>query len=451
MKFAMLAEATLLAVWVAGSACAAPRAHARADILYSFTGGPDGGGSFGSLVLDTKGNLYGTTGAGGIASCGSPLDAPGCGVVFELSPPASGHGAWTRTVLYTFQGGTDGDGPLAGLTRDANGNLFGTTEAGGSSPNGCVNGCGTAFELSPPATGSGPWTETVLHRFGAASGDGTFPAGQLVQDAQGNLYGTTPSGGANDLGTIFELSQQNGVWTETILHDFGPADGSGPLAGLLLTADGTLFGTAESGSRGGKICRDLNDCGTVFQLSPPAKGQTDWAFSVLFRFPGNGRDGLYPLASLIQDKQGQLFGTADNFGLNGGRQANGTVFRLSPPKAGGENWRLETLLAFDGMGAYPAAPVLQGSGGTLFGTTVQGAKGRQGNGLVYALSPPVKGGTGAWTETPLFYFPQLADGGMPMAGLIADAAGRLYGTTSIGGASCNSDFCGTVYRVTIPK
>lgn len=417
-----------------------------ADILYGFTGGADGGGPLGGLVSDDQGNLYGTTAAGGLAGCESPVDAPGCGVVFQLTPPANGHGAWQEKVLYTFTGGADGNGPLAGLVRDANGNLFGTTPAGGATAGECSAGCGVVFEISPPAGGQGAWTETILHRFGAASGDGAFPAGGLALDTQGNLFGTTPAGGSDGLGTVFELSPQGGGWVETILHNFKRGDGEAPVAGLLLDTDGTLFGAAELGSSGGKFCKSSQDCGTLFSLSPPAGRAGTWTYTVLFRFPGDGRDGLYPKAPVLKDDQGRLLGTTNNFGLSHGQQANGTVFRLTPPAKSGTAWTLETLFAFTDIGTYPEAPVLLGRHHALFGTTMQSGTGLRGNGLVFQLSPPAHGG-GAWTETPLFSFPAARDGAFPMGALITDSRGRLYGTTSAGGAACSVPFCGTVYRV----
>jgi len=450
VRLRILGLASLLAI--SPAALAADPGKDGADILYRFTGGTDGGGPFGGLVRDSLGNLYGTTAAGGVPGCQSPVDAPGCGVVFELSPPASGHGAWTETVLYTFTGGTDGNGPLAGLTRDSSGNLFGTTEAGGADAGGCALGCGIAFEISPPAAGQTVWTETVLHRFGATSSDGQFPSAAMVEDADGNLYSTTPAGGAAGLGTVFELSPQaGGGWSETILHDFQIGDGSAPIAGLLLDEGGTLYGTGETGSTGGKLCQALDDCGTVFSLSPPSGGQTEWAFSVLFRFPGDDRDGLYPLGTLIKDPEGRLVGTTSNFGTLRGQQTNGTVFRLSPPTQAGQAWKLRTLFYFTTIGSYPNAGVLQGPHHVLYGTTLQAGTGIAGGGLVYALAPPAPGST-SWQETKLFSFPKPGDGAMPLAGLIADPQGRLYGTASIGGdAPCNVPFCGTVYRVTPPK
>ena len=452
MTIRLLSVAAACAMGLLPAAAASNRPKVHAETLYSFTGGSDGGGSFGGLVQDAQGNLYGTTAAGGLDSCDSPIDAPGCGVVFELTPPVSGHGPWIETVLHTFTGttGADGDGPLAGLTRDAQGNLFGTTETGGGVPGPCVNGCGIAFELSPPSGGAGAWTETVLYRFGATAADAMFPYAGLVQDARGNLYGTTPDGGANGLGTVYELSPlQGGGWSETILHDFQISDGSGPLAGLLLAKDGSLFGTADLGSAGGRFCRNQGNCGTVFHLTPPAPGRTGWTFAVLFRFPGDGRDGLFPLAALVQDASGRLYGTTNNYGLHDGEEANGTVFRLSPPHTTGGTWALKTLEAFTTDGAYPGASVLPGPGGVLFGTTEQaGTANPDGNGLVFALTPPARRGAG-WTVTDLYTFSSAGAGAMPMAGVIADTAGRLYGTTSTGGgATCVGPFCGAVYRVT---
>jgi uncharacterized repeat protein (TIGR03803 family) len=445
-------SALAVALAVTPAAAAQPANQHGGETLYRFTGGSDGGGPFGGLVSDGQGNLYGTTAAGGLATCESPIDAPGCGVVFEVSRQPGKPGGWAETVLYTFGGGSDGNGPLSGLVRDASGNLFGTTEVGGMGTGACAGGCGTVFEVSPPAGGNGAWRETVLYSFGATATDGEFPYGGLIQDAQGNLYGTTPDGGAAGLGTIYEISPQGGgKWTETILHDFRPENGAAPVTNLLLGADGTLFGTALEGFVGGKLCKDLGACGTVFALRPPKAGKSERSFSVLFRFPGNGNDGLYPMSALVIDRQGRLIGTTENFGISHGQQANGTVFRLSPPTQAGQSWTLETLLAFTTVGSYPEAPVLQGPHRVLYGTTLQSGTGINGGGLVFALSPPAPGGN-TWQETPLFTFSAAGDGAMPVAGVIADSEGRLYGTASTGGGDqCMAPFCGTVFRVTPPN
>jgi len=216
-------------------------------LLYSFSAaGQDGGSPNGSLIFDAKGNLYGTTLAGG---------ANGSGEVFELSP--SGSGAWTEKVLYSF-GATsvDGASPFANLIFDVKGDLYGTTNGGGA------NGDGTVFELTP-ASGSS-WTEKVLYSFGASGTDGQSPYGGLVFDNHGNLYGSTNFGGANGFvdGTIFELSPAgSGKWTESILHNFagygGSTDGYGP-SSVILDSAGNLYGTTAAGGPG--------DDGIVFEI-----------------------------------------------------------------------------------------------------------------------------------------------------------------------------------------
>jgi hypothetical protein len=250
---------------------------------------------------------------------------------------------------------------------------------------------------------------------------------------------------------VFELSPAGGGgWTETILHDFQPADGNGPSTGLLLAADGTLFGTAEGGTVGGKFCSVLDDCGTVFALSPPGSQGGFWQFSVLYSFPGNGYRGSFPGGPLISDARGDLFGITGNYGGGAKQQANGTVFRLSPPNAQKQAWHLRTLHAFTTDGAYPQGPVLAGAHGVLYGTTLQAGVGSKGGGVVYALTPPASKGA-PWQETALFTFPGVKDGSMPLAGVIADPDGALYGTTSTGGSpACDVPFCGTVFRVAPP-
>jgi len=180
--------------------------------------------------------------------------AYGYGAVFELSPVG---GTWTETVLYSFcsQGGsncTDGADPVAALIQDSNGNFYGSTTSGGA-------GCGTVFELTPAAGGG--WTETVLHSFTGT--DGCYPYAGVVSDASGNLYGTTFEGGAYDSGAVFELTL--GDWTETVLHSFHSRDGRGPAAGLIFDAKGDLYGTTFTGG-GGTLCHQ--GCGTVFELHP---------------------------------------------------------------------------------------------------------------------------------------------------------------------------------------
>ncbi len=216
-------------------------------ILHAFAGGSDGQQSFGSLVADASGNLYGVTWAGGAYQAGT---------VFEMTRDPVG-GIWSETVLYEFRGApADGANPYAGVTFDSAGNLYGTTYAGGTS------GFGTVFKLTPNQDGT--WSETVLHSF-AGGNDGGNPYGGITLDALGNLYGTTNAGGPGRHGTIFKMAQtQAGQWSETVLYGFtGGVDGGWPDAGIILDGAGNLYGTAVVGGLGGP-----EHGGVVFEFTP---------------------------------------------------------------------------------------------------------------------------------------------------------------------------------------
>jgi uncharacterized repeat protein (TIGR03803 family) len=241
-------------------------------VLYRFAGGSDGASpGIGSLIADKEGNLYGTTYGGGNLSCSPPF---GCGTVFELSPPAEGQTAWKETVLYRFAGGSDGQNPEAGLIADDSGALYGTTEGGE------YGNAGTVFKLTPPAKGQTNWTEAVLYNFCSQPGcsDGKNPYAGLIADKEGALYGTTETGGRGGNGTVFKLTppgKGQTAWTEIVLHRFaGGSDGEGPIAGLIADNSGALYGTTLVGGTGA--------AGTVFKLTPPAKGQTNWTEAVLY-------------------------------------------------------------------------------------------------------------------------------------------------------------------------
>jgi hypothetical protein len=360
-------------------------------ILHEFTGGSDGNNPIGGLILDKAGNLYGTT--TGVAF--------GNGNVFELSPNSDG--TWTETVLYAFQGGSDGSAPEGNLTFDNSGNLFGTTFGGGPGFCGLGVPCGTVFELSPNSAGG--WTETVLYSFSELA-DGAEPVAGLTLDKRGNLYGTTTIGGnlsgncgypAFGCGTVFELSPNGaGGWSKTALYTFTDgADGAAPYAGVILDAAGNLYGTA---SAGGNLngCNAFG-CGVVYRLYPNSSGT--WTETVIhtFQLLGThiGQGGGVPLGGLIFDAAHNLYGTASDGGsLPGGAPGFGVVFKLSP--ASGKNWKETVLHTFSSTdGAAPASSLFVNSSGYLIGTTRYGGISNFSNpdcgyascGVVFALKP----------------------------------------------------------------
>ncbi len=277
----------------------------QAQEWYRFRAGTDGDAPESELVFDQSGNLYGTAlFGGGSANC---VGSSGCGVVFELSPKSGG--GWTGRVLYSFSG-ADGASPWAGLIFDATGNLFGTTEDGGSS------GGGVVFELSPSG---GNWNQTILYNFTGGS-DGGSPTAKLTFDAAGNLYSTTEVGGDSSqcsfgCGTVFKLTLgSRGSWTESVLHTFagGSSDGANPTAGVVFNTAGNLYGVTFSGGAAGML----------FKLSPKSG---PWTETILYAFTG-GSDGKLPSGDLMWDAAGNLYGTT----TYGGTLNRGVVFRFTP-------------------------------------------------------------------------------------------------------------------------
>ncbi|HEY1677995.1 MAG TPA: choice-of-anchor tandem repeat GloVer-containing protein [Candidatus Sulfotelmatobacter sp.] len=287
--------------------------------LYTFSGGRDGAASYGQILLDSQGNLYGTTYSGGdLSACPN-----GCGLVFKLSRTSN---AWKETILHTFEGGTDGAHPEAGLVFDTAGNLYGTTGAGGEDFTDCGAGCGVAFELSPNAAGG--WRETVMHSFRLS--DGSLPNAPFVFDAAGNLYSTTPLGGTLNTftcgsagcGTVYKLSRgSNGQWKQNLIHAFRGVDGEEPAeGGLSFDAAGNLYGTTALGGNLAS-CGGVG-CGTVFKLQPVVAGS--WKETVLYDF-ANGDDGGGPFAPPIPDSAGNLYGAATSGGTN---KSEGVIYKI---------------------------------------------------------------------------------------------------------------------------
>jgi uncharacterized repeat protein (TIGR03803 family) len=373
----------------------APSLSAQTEqTIYSFTGTTDGRNPLSSLVMDAAGNLFGTTFVGG---------AYGAGEVFELTPHSAG--GWSESVIYSFTGGADGADPyFADVIFDASGNLYGTTVGGGS------YNLGTVFKLTPTASG---WSETVLYSFSGGL-DGANPYAGLLFDTVGNLYGTTYSGGANSVGTVFELMHRTaGQWIEKVIHTFKVKDGNAPAGGLVFDHKGNLYGVTQGGGNQG--------FGVVFKLTPSAHA---WTEELLYSFTG-GRDGGFPYAErLVFDPSGHLYGTTEG----GGAFQFGTVFRLSERGAG--FWKEQVLYSFDGkVAANPWSGLVLDEQGNLYGTCANG----NGETTVGAVFELIREPGKSWTETNLHLFTG-QDGEFPEAALIRDAAGGLYGTTLLGGA-----------------
>jgi uncharacterized repeat protein (TIGR03803 family) len=338
--------------------------NGRETVLYSFTGPPtDGQGPSASLVQDSSGNLYGTTGSGGTGKC-YPM---GCGTVFKVDTTG------TETVLYSFAGGTDGAGPT-GVIRDANGALYGTTSYGGiDACSSDAAGCGTVFKVDSSGT------ETVLYRF-TGGADGGFPLAGLVFDAAGNLYGATGTGGTGcgccGCGVVFALNPSG---RESVLYSFkGLPDGAFPGGGLIWDAEGNLYGTTVRGGKQSHYC-DTGGCGTVFRLAPTGKE------TVLYRFIGPaGGTGYFPRGALIRDSAGNLYGTAN---ADQGGCSCGLVFKLR------RTGKLAVLHKFTGGtdGRSPAAPLIRDPKGILYGAAGAGGSGAScegsGCGTVFKLTP----------------------------------------------------------------
>jgi len=436
-----------LALAAALSLCAAPEAASQYKVLHNFTGGPpDGVGTTAGVVLDQMGNLYGASGSGGPGSCPG-----GCGVVWELTPRplgdwnfdtvydfqgkndgdyanrnvildtlgnlygttfgggahhagtafelTPGSGAWTLNTLFAFcpkPGCSDQGGSESGLTRDNLGNLYGTK-------------IDAVYELTQE---SSSWKEVMLHRFcakGPPCNDGSGPYASLILDATGNLYATTSYGGTgcggDGCGTVYELSPDSGgKWRETILHRFDNIGGDGVSPGgaaLLMDSAGNLYGTTEAGGaytgcagvsdrpRSGPVGLAVaarpsplvseGNCGTVFKLTRARCGR--WKERILHNFaPGAG--GYLPGAGVVMDKSGNLYGTTDG---GGNASGCGVLYKLAPTAK--DKWKYSVLHTFGNGydGCLPSGNLAIDSNGNLYGGTIFG--GTYGYGVVFELTP----------------------------------------------------------------
>jgi uncharacterized repeat protein (TIGR03803 family) len=383
----------------------------------------DGAFPVAPLVQATNGNLYGTTESGANPCGGFSL---GCGTVFEITPSGK------LTTLYSFcpqSGCADGSNPYAGLIQATNGYLYGTTFFGGA------YGVGTVFKVTPKGK------LTTLYNFPAGS-DAANPEGALVQATDGDFYGTSSDGGADDCyegsacGTVFKITPKGKA---TTLFGFPEGtDGAVPVAGLIQANDGNFYGTASLGGANDS-CDYGFGCGTVFKIT--SKGN----LTVLYNFCSqtNCTDGANPVASLVQSTDGDFYGMAPAGGANG----YGTVFKIT------RSGKLTTLYSFCSQtnctdGANPAAALIQATDGNFYGTTSLG--GANGGGTIFKITPRGK-------LTTLYSFcsqTNCTDGNAPVAALIQDTNGDFYGTTNSGGTNvCRTGHtdphCGTAFSLSV--
>lgn len=403
-KPTLLKMACILFAFCAATAIASPAQILTT--LHSFSG-PDGGYPTAGLIQGKEGNFYGTTTSGGAGNDGT---------VFKITPEG------TLTTLNSFYL-TAGDFSEAPLVHASDGNFYGTAASGG------FHGFGTVFKITPSGTLTG------LYSFCSQSkcSDGEDPYGWLVQGSDGNLYGTTPYGGTNNGGTVFEITLSG---TLTTLYSFcshsNCSDGAEVYAGLVQSSDGNFYGTTAYGGAN-HDCSGVHDpgCGTVFKITPAGTLTTLYSFCSQ---PACA-DGQYPYNGVIQARDGNFYGVTTSAGGNCSPNC-GTVFKITPA---GELTTLYTFCSQSGCpdGNQPAAPLVQASGGNFYGTTELG--GANNYGTIFKITP---GGT----LTTLHSFDGI-DGDYPEGGLVQGLPGTFYGTTPSGGA--NNE--GTVFRLSIVR
>lgn len=423
-RFAISQWSSLIACAVAGILALLLPSQATAQtftVIHNFTGGAGGATPYAGVLVDRTGKLYGTTAAGGGATCSSNFGT-GCGTAYELNPSNQ-----QFITLWQFTGGSDGAVPLAGLIVGPGGAIYGSTSAGGGGNCAGQNGCGTVFRLTPPATPprtiqQNQWTEKAVHIFD--DDDGGSPAGNLATDGSGAIYGSTTQGGTG-AGVVFKLTYSNGSWSEAVLHEFtGYDDGFSPEGGVTLDAAGNVYGTTFI---------DGPAAGNVYQLL----AGSEWAFNIVYSFTEIST-GDNPTSGVTFDSSGNLYGSTSTGGIKEG----GTVFELSSA-----DWSLHLLYSFSTGEGPLLSNLIFDQAGNLYGTTYSdGPDPNRSHGTVFKLTPS----NGAWTYTSLHDFTGGSDGGYPVGNLTFDANGNLYGTASQGGdlSKCGGQGCGVVFKIT---
>lgn len=398
--------------------------------VHTFTGAKSDGANPMSGLTAGVNVFYGTTQEGG---------ANGMGTVYQLTP-ADG-GGWTESLIYSFKGPSAGDArsPYSGAVIGGDGSLYGTTYYGGTGKNCAADslGCGAVYQLSPPSAPGREWTEAVLYSFGSYAGDGYAPWGGLVLGANGSLYGTTQFGGidsatTNGYGVVFEMTppaSPSGAWTESVIYSFqGSPDGYGSVTSLVAGPGGELYGVTPAGGS--------SDDGVVFRLTPPSAPGGAWVEDILHNFSGAPPDGGDPNAAPIIGSHGELYGTTGNTG-----SVFCTAFELAPS---GGSWTMSVLHTFTsrrkGDGGFFPVGLTFGQAGVLYGATYDGGSGGRGN--LYQLKPDPFERT--WIHTVLASFDG-TNGAEVNGGLVIDPNTVLWGTTHHGGADGQN--LGTIFQL----
>src|SRR5271165_1464902 len=405
-----LSAATVaLAILFALTVVTPPAVQAQTyGVIYAFSGDPDGAGPYAGLTMDRGGKLYGTTHSGNSGT--------NWGNVYQLQHKGSG---WVFNPLGVF------DGTLSARAVFGPDGLIYST-----SPNNIAGYVyGYVFNMRPGVKACTaaicPWNISLLYAFSGAADGGSPRYGDLNFDQAGNIYGTTPAGGSGS-GVVYEMMHSGPAWTEQPLYTFSGPDGAQPYAGVIFDNAGNLYGTTSQGGAYGY--------GTVYELSPAGNG---WTEKVLYSFQG-GSDGSSPIAGLIFDQAGNLYGATENGGSGGG----GTAFELTPS---GGSWTFNLLYSFNGgTNCGPRAALVMDGTGNLYGTTF--CDGANNLGSIFKLTPS----SPYWTYGSLYDFTGGSDGSQPISNVIFDTAGNLYGTASTGGnhSACGSYGCGVVWKIT---
>jgi hypothetical protein len=386
-----------------------PRSEAQTfTTIYSLAGTSSGFNPNGTPFIGAGGVLYITDAEGGTGT----TCTFGCGTVVSLTPPVPPSTMWTASTIYNFQGAPDGEYPGSGVIAGPNGTLVGTSAYGGTmnNPRFCPpgGGCGTVFELTPPAEPGGLWTNQIIVDFPAANVD-TFG---LVMGPNGVFYGATQYGGAEacddyGCGSIYEVeppSTPGGSWTRMPIHHFpGGLDGEFPNSPLVVGANGVLYGTFQQGG--------AFNYGGIFSLTPPQTTGDPWQYSRLYSFK-NAIAGTTPYAGLATGPDGILYGTTYRGGPGcGSAGCFGTVFSMTPPAAPGDTWTKTGLYAFKGGaddGSDPASlgsNLVVGTDGTVYGVAADGggtACGGQGCGVLFNLTRHSRNQTGKLVTMPVW-------------------------------------------------